>query len=462
MFKTTLFFRFPFHNGSLLKSWLSEINQENFIPTQQDQICSTHFLIDDIEPSSIGRYPILKEDAVPSVFPKSRNQTNSEDLKYSPKMESKPTTKPTLIPQFETVLLPESPSPASGIPILPKPTLMQTKPTIISPKVLHFSNKSSTLQPAQLITSPVQNFIQTKSTPIKSGGVQKQPQPIQIQPKPIQLQRIHFQSAGQNIQFQPQLIQVQPQIQFQATQIELHQNSPLQGIQSNGKFIPLKQIPFSQIQEMISSQNNAQKPKTVDVKSSPVKPNILVKSKTENTNSYPDSRRPILKISINKVNEEKSKNSVMTKSKENSVKYKPEEVQIKALNKSVIFRLEPSGKIVVETKEGPQAVQSQGKPESKQPQTKPQTTQLQITKPQTTQPQITKPQTTQLLITKSQTTQPQIKTQTTQPQIIKPQTTLLQITKLQAAQPQITKSPVIQAQNIIQKISVTTPVKKEM
>ncbi|XP_033212418.1 titin-like [Belonocnema kinseyi] len=433
--KPVAYFKFPFHNEKLLESWLSQINQDNFSPASQDQICSTHFLIEDIEPSSIGRYPILKPDATPTVFPerkkdpgpavKAMKDTQPKIIKSEIKpavketkakiikSEIKPAVKKSpSATKFDAILVPE-PSKSPEITIVSPPAKIQTKPSIIQRKPAIIQRKPAVI-PQKVVQLPNKPAIQT--TQIITSPIQIPTRGIPIQPKPIQIQKIQFhpniqlQGKPQFIQFQGKHYQIQQQspIQIQQqspvqiqqkspiqiqTPIKIHQTSPIiqqkspiiqqkspisiqqqspilipqnpmiqfqQSIQPNGKLIPLKQINVAELQEILAKSNNVQKDaKDGDAKKLPsvLKPNILAKkivnANTSLTGSSPDNKRPILRIQINKLNDEGSKKLGST-SKENATKVirtKPEEVQIKALNKSVIFRLEPSGKIVVETVE---------------------------------------------------------------------------------------------------------------
>lgn len=68
--KTNLFylnFRFPLHDEELLQKWLNQIRIPNWIPLDIHQICSTHFHTDDID--FTPRLPVLKNNAVPIIFP---------------------------------------------------------------------------------------------------------------------------------------------------------------------------------------------------------------------------------------------------------------------------------------------------------------------------------------------------------------------------------------------------------
>ena len=360
-----------------------QINQENFSPTPQDQICSTHFLIEDIEPSSIGRYPVLKPDAVPTVFPEQKG--DPEPTKCTKPAIIKSETKPVAIKSqtlshFETVLIPDFPN-ASGIPIRPKPIILQAKPAINPQKVVQLSNQPG-IQGTPIISAPIQ---------IQSRGVQIQSKPIQIQPKPIQIQKIQFhpniqlqgkpqiiQFQGKQFQIQQSPIPIQPKspIQIQQSPIPIQQKSPIQiaqntpihipsnstiriqqAVQPNGKLISLKQINEAELKELLANSNKEVANKEIGMKTSALKSNVLgkkiVNANKSLTSSSPGNKKPILKIQINKLNDEGTRKQGATR-KENATKVirtKPEEVQIKALNKSVIFRLEPSGQIVVETVE---------------------------------------------------------------------------------------------------------------
>ena len=66
--KRISFHRFPSKNVSLLKTWLSKIKRDNFTPTENSRICSSHFEEDCFEYSNFSNKRCLKNDAVPTIF----------------------------------------------------------------------------------------------------------------------------------------------------------------------------------------------------------------------------------------------------------------------------------------------------------------------------------------------------------------------------------------------------------
>ncbi|XP_060877180.1 THAP domain-containing protein 1-like, partial [Metopolophium dirhodum] len=67
--KSIHFFRFPIKNEELTQLWVNAIRRKNFNPTQWSRICSVHFTENDFMIRSDADRPLLKINAVPSVFP---------------------------------------------------------------------------------------------------------------------------------------------------------------------------------------------------------------------------------------------------------------------------------------------------------------------------------------------------------------------------------------------------------
>uniref|UniRef100_A0A8C8R774 THAP domain containing 8 n=1 Tax=Pelusios castaneus TaxID=367368 RepID=A0A8C8R774_9SAUR len=65
------FYRFPLHNPERLQQWLSQMNQEKWVPTRYQHLCSEHFTPSCFEYRWGVRY--LKPDAVPTIFQRSEN-----------------------------------------------------------------------------------------------------------------------------------------------------------------------------------------------------------------------------------------------------------------------------------------------------------------------------------------------------------------------------------------------------
>lgn len=299
--KPVAYFKFPFNNSKLMNAWLSQIDQKNFTPTIQDQICSTHFLIEDIEPTSIGRYPVLKPDAVPSVFPE-KDELNSTEKIASP-IQS---------PKFETILIPDYSN--KQIPILPKPPI--GKKPISSVQL-----QTPTSQRIQFPTSPIQIV-----NPLLS---------------PISPQKIATKSPTPNLTKKNSSLKANGKFSTTTTTAKAAKTTTIS---------PVKHV--SQLQESLENRKN------IPPKGTTKQNEMKLNSQTETT------RRPILKISINKLNDESSGKEV--KGREGGggggMKHKAEEYIVKSSKKSVIFRLDPSGKIVVETLKIKPAPKSRTKP----------------------------------------------------------------------------------------------------
>ncbi|XP_051172909.1 kinesin-related protein 4-like [Leptopilina boulardi] len=328
--KPVAYFKFPFNNNELMNSWLSQIDQKNFSPTIQDQICSTHFLIEDIEPSSIGRYPILKPDAVPSVFPDEERKINEPIVTIKEKKTSEITEIKNIIqsPKFETILIPDY-SNNKQIPILPKPT--------------NFPSNLMQISPGKLLTSSIQ--LQTPSIlPVQTTTTTTTTNPVQIQ-------RIQFPSQLVKVQTSPilnKLTPIQPKLSPIVAKKSTSSSKQISKKSSttNGKIMATKQI--SQLQEILENKKNLQTKSNLNQqqKNDTTTTTTTTITATKSNSPSVDARRPILKISINKLNDEPVGKKEEAKK---VIKQKAEEVLVKSLNKSVIFRLNPSGEIVVET-----------------------------------------------------------------------------------------------------------------
>lgn len=62
-------FRFPFKRPDILQKWVLAINKKNFKPDNNHHVCSAHFKDEDFQ-QHLGCFrKVLKEHAVPSVFP---------------------------------------------------------------------------------------------------------------------------------------------------------------------------------------------------------------------------------------------------------------------------------------------------------------------------------------------------------------------------------------------------------
>ncbi|XP_022182300.1 uncharacterized protein LOC111042111 isoform X2 [Myzus persicae] len=74
--KTTLFFKFPLENKTMLKKWVDSIGLPNWQPSVSDRICSDHFESDDVLMTN-DIYG-LNNDAIPSVKPQNSFVISSE------------------------------------------------------------------------------------------------------------------------------------------------------------------------------------------------------------------------------------------------------------------------------------------------------------------------------------------------------------------------------------------------
>ncbi|XP_075594721.1 THAP domain-containing protein 8 isoform X1 [Balearica regulorum gibbericeps] len=77
------FYKFPLHDATRLRQWLTQMRQENWVPTRHQHLCSDHF-----EPSCFQyrwgvRY--LRPDAVPTIFPPKQESPNTSPGATQPK-----------------------------------------------------------------------------------------------------------------------------------------------------------------------------------------------------------------------------------------------------------------------------------------------------------------------------------------------------------------------------------------
>ncbi|XP_053123807.1 THAP domain-containing protein 8 [Hemicordylus capensis] len=76
------FYKFPLHNPGRLKQWLSQMNQEKWMPTKHQHLCSEHFAPSCFEYRWGVRY--LKPDAVPTIFHTSDSSLKRENSVQPP------------------------------------------------------------------------------------------------------------------------------------------------------------------------------------------------------------------------------------------------------------------------------------------------------------------------------------------------------------------------------------------
>ncbi|XP_063167959.1 THAP domain-containing protein 8 [Candoia aspera] len=82
------FYKFPLHSPERLQQWLSQMNQEKWVPTKHQHLCSEHFAPSCFEYRWGVRY--LKPDAIPTIFQRSDNSLKREDpAKTAPSLPAK-------------------------------------------------------------------------------------------------------------------------------------------------------------------------------------------------------------------------------------------------------------------------------------------------------------------------------------------------------------------------------------
>ncbi|XP_007435206.2 THAP domain-containing protein 8, partial [Python bivittatus] len=82
------FYKFPLHSPERLQQWLSQMNQEKWVPTKHEHLCSEHFAPSCFEYRWGVRY--LKPDAVPTIFQRSDSSLKRENpAQLAPNMPAK-------------------------------------------------------------------------------------------------------------------------------------------------------------------------------------------------------------------------------------------------------------------------------------------------------------------------------------------------------------------------------------
>ncbi|XP_062996228.1 THAP domain-containing protein 8 [Elgaria multicarinata webbii] len=76
------FYKFPLHNPERLRQWLSQMNQEKWVPTKHQHLCSEHFAPSCFEYRWGVRY--LKPDAIPTIFQPSDSPLKRENAARPP------------------------------------------------------------------------------------------------------------------------------------------------------------------------------------------------------------------------------------------------------------------------------------------------------------------------------------------------------------------------------------------
>lgn len=52
-----------------MKKWIDALKRKNFKPSLNSRICSVHFTSDDYQIRPVANIPLLRLNAIPSVFP---------------------------------------------------------------------------------------------------------------------------------------------------------------------------------------------------------------------------------------------------------------------------------------------------------------------------------------------------------------------------------------------------------
>ncbi|KAJ6663589.1 hypothetical protein lerEdw1_009668 [Lerista edwardsae] len=103
------FYKFPLHNPERLRQWLSQMNQEKWVPTKHQHLCSEHFAASCFEYRWGVRY--LKPDAVPTIF----------QVPGSPQKRDNPSRPPSEVPAKKLILE----CPAEMSPLGPQPASLR-------------------------------------------------------------------------------------------------------------------------------------------------------------------------------------------------------------------------------------------------------------------------------------------------------------------------------------------------
>ncbi|XP_039180995.1 THAP domain-containing protein 8 isoform X1 [Crotalus tigris] len=119
------FYKFPLHSPERLRQWLSQMNQEKWVPTKHQHLCSDHFAPSCFEYRWGVRY--LKPDAVPTIF-----QTSDSPLKReSPDKPPSNSSAKKLALDCDG----EGGTPAAQTPTCQEPNTMETLAIAIDPSV---------------------------------------------------------------------------------------------------------------------------------------------------------------------------------------------------------------------------------------------------------------------------------------------------------------------------------------
>ncbi|KAL7980721.1 hypothetical protein Chor_001875 [Crotalus horridus] len=116
--------KFPLHSPERLRQWLSQMNQEKWVPTKHQHLCSDHFAPSCFEYRWGVRY--LKPDAVPTIF-----QTSDSPLRESPDTPPSNSSAKKLALDRDG----ERGTPAAQTPTCQEPNTMETLAIAIDPSV---------------------------------------------------------------------------------------------------------------------------------------------------------------------------------------------------------------------------------------------------------------------------------------------------------------------------------------
>ncbi|XP_060113884.1 THAP domain-containing protein 8 [Heteronotia binoei] len=119
------FYKFPLHDPERLQQWLSQLNQERWVPTKHQHLCSEHFAASCFEYRWGVRY--LKPDAVPTIF-----QTSD-----TPPKRENPSRPPSEVPAKKLILERHSEGSFPGLQTasLQEPEALETLAIALDPGV---------------------------------------------------------------------------------------------------------------------------------------------------------------------------------------------------------------------------------------------------------------------------------------------------------------------------------------
>ncbi|XP_061452383.1 THAP domain-containing protein 8 [Rhineura floridana] len=186
------FYKFPLHNPERLQQWLSQMNQEKWVPTKHQHLCSEHFAPSCFEYRWGVRY--LKPDAIPTIF-----QTPDGSLK-----RENPARTPSDVPGKKLILEchREKSMPEPRAINHPEPSTLETLAIAIDPSVaaapIYVETQSSAsdldfhtlsgslvgavnLVPLVQIVEPLKAVTLTVASPVEAVPGQPLPDPVDQQ-----------------------------------------------------------------------------------------------------------------------------------------------------------------------------------------------------------------------------------------------------------------------------------------